>query len=197
MILYDLSYYIRIYHTRPGDRFAYLWKSAGDQVLRVGLWDPRRDQRAGPVSPLFDVTIQDPQNLGAIIRNAVCFGCAGIVLPKRRSAGISPGAMKASSGALAHCPVAQIANLGVAVERLKEKGFIIYGADASPESESLSQARFDFPLGLMLGNEFQGIMPTLKKSCDKLIHIPQESRVASLNVSSASAILLYSLTRPR
>ena len=148
--------------------------------------------------------IQDPQNLGAIIRNAVCFGCAGIILPKRRSAGISPGVMKASSGALAHCPVAQIANLGVAVERLKEKGFSIVGTDAvgagfktAPTVEPLPQAHFDFPLGLMLGNESQGIKPTLKKSCDKLIHIPQESPIASLNVSSASAILFYAITRPR
>ncbi|OGR84572.1 MAG: 23S rRNA (guanosine(2251)-2'-O)-methyltransferase RlmB [Elusimicrobia bacterium RIFCSPLOWO2_01_FULL_54_10] len=139
--------------------------------------------------------IQDPQNLGAIIRNAVCFGCSGVILPKWRSAGITPAVMKSSSGALAHCPIAEISNLGVAIERLQEKGFTVYGADASEGSAALETLDIRRPAAIVLGSEHSGIKPTLKKACDQLVRISQKSSIQSLNVASASAIFFHAFSR--
>ena len=138
--------------------------------------------------------IQDPHNLGAILRSAVCFGCAGVVIPKWRSAGVTEAVMKASSGAAAYIPIVEIANLGVAVERLKEKGFFVYGADAAAP-ETLAGAELEFPLALVMGNEQRGIKPVLKEACDRLVAIPQTTAVASLNVSAAAAVLFYEISR--
>lgn len=138
--------------------------------------------------------VQDPQNLGAILRNAVCFGCSGVILPKWRSASLTPAVMKASSGALAYCPVAEISNLGVAMERLKEKGFTLYGADAGENTVSLEGLDIRRPAALVLGSEHAGIKPTLKKACDHLVRITQKSRIQSLNVASASAVFFHAFS---
>lgn len=135
--------------------------------------------------------IQDPQNLGAIIRSAVCFGCSGIILPTWRSASVNETVMKSSSGAAVHLPVVQIANLGVAIERLKEKGVTVYGTD--PSGKNLNNVSFEFPLAIVLGNEHRGIKPIFKNSCDKLVSIPQLKTISSLNVSNAAAIIFYEI----
>lgn len=137
--------------------------------------------------------IQDPHNLGAILRSAACFGCSGVVIPKWRSAPVTDTVMKASSGAAAHLPVVQIANLSVAIERLQEKGFTVYGADA--DGEPLTTVEIQSPLALILGNEHRGIKPLLKKSCDKLVSIPQTRTIASLNVSNAATIFFYEISK--
>lgn len=139
--------------------------------------------------------IQDPQNLGAIIRSAVCFGCSAMILPKWRSAHLTPGAMKSSSGAAAHLPILQVSNLSYAIEQLKEKGYTIVGATV--DGCALSEVKFEFPLALILGNEHRGIKPLLKKNCDQLVSIPQTATVASLNVSNAAAILFYEISKKR
>ena len=139
--------------------------------------------------------LEDPHNVGAIIRSAVCFGCSGVVIPKRHSAGLSPAAMRSSSGAAAHIPVADIPNLGVAIERLKENGFFILGADASGGNEPLGSTDLDFPLAVVFGNEHRGIKPTIQKACDRLVSIPQSAAVASLNVSNAAAIFFYEISK--
>lgn len=138
--------------------------------------------------------IQDPQNLGSILRSAACFGCAGVVIPKWRSAGVTDTVLKASSGAAAHIPVVEISNLTVAVERLKERGFFVYGADAGGE-DSLDKVELVFPLALILGNEHRGVKPILKNACDRLIRIPQTQAVASLNVGAAAAVFFYEIAR--
>lgn len=137
--------------------------------------------------------IQDPQNLGAVIRSAVCFGCAAVILPKWRSAGLSESVAKASSGATLHVPIVEISNLNVAVERLKEMGFFVYGADV--EGEPLGLNAFDFPAAIVVGNEHRGIKPVLRKECDRLFRIPQKQTIASLNVSNAAAIFFYEASR--
>ena len=138
--------------------------------------------------------IQDPGNLGAIARSAACFGCSGIIIPKWRSAGFTDTVLKSSSGAAAYIPMVEISNLSVAIERLKEKGFFVYGADASA-SVPLNSAEMVFPLAIVLGNEHRGIKPVLKKSCDKLISIPQNKAGAdSLNVSAAAAVFFYEIS---
>ncbi|MBI2118689.1 MAG: 23S rRNA (guanosine(2251)-2'-O)-methyltransferase RlmB [Elusimicrobia bacterium] len=136
--------------------------------------------------------IQDPQNLGAILRSAVCFGCSALVLPKWRSASISPSVIKSSSGAFAHLPIFEISNLTVAVERLKEKGFFILGTDVQ-SPVSLESVTLQFPLAVLFGNEHRGLKPVLKKQCDCLISIPQTKKIASLNVSASAAITFYQI----
>ncbi|OGR97451.1 MAG: 23S rRNA (guanosine(2251)-2'-O)-methyltransferase RlmB [Elusimicrobia bacterium RIFCSPLOWO2_01_FULL_64_13] len=135
--------------------------------------------------------VQDPQNLGAVIRAAVCFGCAGVVIPKHHSAPLGAAVMKASSGALAHARVAEIANLGVALRDLHEAGFWVMGADAGAGSEPISKTEFRSPLAIVLGNEHRGIKPILKKLCDRLVSIPAMKDVASLNVSQAASVFFY------
>lgn len=136
--------------------------------------------------------IQDPQNLGAIIRSAVCFGCSAAVLPKWRSASIGPSVIKSSSGAYAHLPIFEISNLTVAIERLKEKGFFILGTDVQ-SSQPLDSLNLQFPLAVLFGNEHRGLKPILKKQCDSLVTIPQTTRIASLNVSASAAIIFYEI----
>ncbi|OGR52253.1 MAG: 23S rRNA (guanosine(2251)-2'-O)-methyltransferase RlmB [Elusimicrobia bacterium RIFCSPLOWO2_02_FULL_39_32] len=136
--------------------------------------------------------IQDPQNLGAIIRSAVCFGCSALVLPKWRSASMSPGVIKSSSGALAHLPIFEISNLTVAIERLKEKGFFVLGTDVQ-STVSLESVTLQFPLAVLFGNEHRGLKPILKKQCDSLVAIPQTTKIASLNVSVSAAITFYEI----
>lgn len=137
--------------------------------------------------------VQDPHNLGAIIRSAVCFGCSGLVIPKWRSATVTDTVMKSSSGAAIHLPIFQVSNLNVIIERAKEKGFFIYGAD--PAGRSIHSVKFQFPLAIILGNEHRGIKPILKNRCDELIAIPQMKTIASLNVSIAAAIFFYEISR--
>lgn len=137
--------------------------------------------------------IQDPQNLGAIIRSAVCFGVSAMILPKWRSAHLTPAAMKSSSGAAAHLPIFQVVNLNYAIEQLKEKGYHIVGATV--EGTPLTESKFEFPVALVLGNEHRGIKPLIKKNCDQLVAIPQNATVAFLNVSAAAAIFFYEISK--
>lgn len=136
--------------------------------------------------------IQDPQNLGSMIRSAVCLGCTAIILPTWRSASLTETVIRASSGAAAHIPIIEIANLTVAIDRLKEKGFFIYGADVDHKN-SLHNTSFSFPMALILGNEQRGIKPILKNMCDQLITIPQAPQLNSLNVGCAAAVFFYEI----
>lgn len=136
--------------------------------------------------------VQDPQNVGAILRSAAAFGCQGIVISKWRQAGMSQAVMRASSGAAMTVPLVEIANIGVALERLKEKGYWIYGASVE-EGKSLERAELRFPLAIVLGNEHRGIKPILKNNCDELLSITQTQGVQSLNVSCAASIFFHEI----
>lgn len=140
--------------------------------------------------------VTDPHNLGAIIRSTEAFGGRGIVIPERRSAGITPVVEKASAGASAHLPVAQVVNLSDALEKAKDAGYWIVGADAGDGGPLF---RFDFsrPLVLVIGAEGKGMRPRVKKTCDALVNIPLPGRVASLNASVAAGVLLYEVVRQR
>ena len=133
--------------------------------------------------------IEDPHNLGAIIRTVEVLGGGGIVIRKRRSADLTPSAVKASSGAALWLPIAVASNLDRAIEFLKEKGYWIYGLDADAETNI-----WDFDLsgkiGLVVGAEGKGISHLLKSRCDQLLSIPQVGKVASLNVSVSAALTL-------
>ncbi len=140
--------------------------------------------------------IQDPQNLGAIARSAANFGAAGLILTERHSAPVTPAAVQTSSGALSKLEIFTVGNLAQTLERCRDAGFWIYGADAA--SGPCWKQSLNTPLVLIIGSEGEGIRPLVKECCDALIGIPQASSgVESLNASCAASVLLYEITRQR
>jgi 23S rRNA (guanosine2251-2'-O)-methyltransferase len=139
-------------------------------------------------------SIEDPQNLGSLIRTAEACGIQGIILPKDRAAGITPAVVKASAGAVAHLPVARVTNLANTLEDLKKEGFWIVGADSRAE-KSLYQMKFDMPVGLVIGSEGKGVRPLLLKKCDFTLSIPLKGKVSSLNAAIAGAVILFEILR--
>ncbi|MDI9471555.1 MAG: 23S rRNA (guanosine(2251)-2'-O)-methyltransferase RlmB [Tissierellia bacterium] len=133
--------------------------------------------------------ITDPHNLGAIIRSAYSFGAGGIIIPKRRSAGVDAVVFRASAGAAAHLPVARVPNLSAAIRTLKDEGYWIYGAHAHESSGE--DTAYDKKALLIIGSEDRGLSKEVQKQCDFFVRIPTE-RFESLNASVAAAILMYS-----
>jgi 23S rRNA (guanosine2251-2'-O)-methyltransferase len=141
--------------------------------------------------------IEDPQNLGAILRVADAAGAAGALLPERRVAPLSPAVGRASAGALEHLPVARVTNLSRALRLLKDHGFWIHGAapDAAADLYETPDRLFDRRLVLVVGAEGRGIRPGVRAAVDTLYRIPMRGRVASLNVATAAAVVLFEWTR--
>jgi len=139
--------------------------------------------------------IQDPQNLGAILRNAGFFGVTAAIVPRWRSAPVSEAAVRTSSGAAEHVPLIRVRNLADAILQLKEAEFEVVGADAG--GSPLWNYRRSARTVLVLGNEGQGLRRLVRERCDKLLGIPTRGPVASLNVGSAAAIFLYEFFRSR
>ena len=140
--------------------------------------------------------IQDPQNLGAVVRTAYCAGVDGVVLPKDRSASPLPSVSKASAGALEHMPMARVANLVHAINTLKKNGIWIVGLDGSAP-KTLFSCEFNMPLGLIIGGEAKGLRPLVKRHCDYLVSIPHDRDFNSLNASVAAALAMYEAYRQR
>jgi 23S rRNA (guanosine2251-2'-O)-methyltransferase len=150
-------------------------------------------QRAsGPLVVLDQ--IQDPQNLGAICRSAECAGAAGVVLPERRAAEVTPAVCKASAGAVEHLPVARARNLADFLAQAKAAGRWCYGAQAGA-ARSYHTVDYGGGVVLVLGSEGRGLRPRVAASCDELVSIPLRGRIESLSVSAAAAVLLYAATR--
>ncbi|MCC6333276.1 MAG: 23S rRNA (guanosine(2251)-2'-O)-methyltransferase RlmB [Myxococcales bacterium] len=148
-----------------------------------------------PLVVLLD-GIQDPHNLGAIIRSAHAFGAHGVVVMKDRAAGITGVVVKASAGATAHCPVCRVTNLSRALEELKEAGFWVVAAD--PEGDqTLWQPKLDGPLAVVVGAEGAGVRKGVLGHCDYRVRIPMVGQVASLNASVSAGVLLSEITRQR
>lgn len=139
--------------------------------------------------------ITDPHNLGAIIRSAEVAGAHGVVLPRRRSAGLNAACAKAAAGALEHLPVARVSNLAAAIAELKEKGLFLFAADMA--GESMYQADLTVPAGIVIGSEGEGISRLVRQECDAVVSIPQRGRISSLNASNAAAVLLFEAVRQR
>jgi 23S rRNA (guanosine2251-2'-O)-methyltransferase len=137
--------------------------------------------------------VEDPHNLGAVIRTAEAAGAHGVIIPRRRAAGLGPGVGRASAGAIAHLPVAA-GNLVAALDRLKAQGIWVVGADPAA-SERYDRIRLTAPVVLVLGGEGSGLHRLVRERCDRLVRIPLRGRVASLNVSVAAALLLYEVAR--
>lgn len=140
--------------------------------------------------------IHDPHNLGAILRTADASGVHGVVIPRRRSAPLTPVVAKSSAGAIEYVPVARVANIAQTIESLKEKGLWIVGADVEGQ-ELFWDARLDGPLALVIGGEDKGLGRLVKERCDILVRLPMSGRVNSLNASVAAALLAYEVVRQR
>jgi len=140
--------------------------------------------------------VTDPQNLGALARSAQALGAHGLVLPKDRAAGVTPGAFKAAAGALERFPVARVTNLSRALEDLQEKGVWTVALAADGERD-LSQIDLTTGVALVLGGEGKGVRPLVRRSCDHVARIPMQGGVGSLNVGAAGAIAFYEVARQR
>ena len=138
--------------------------------------------------------IEDPRNLGAILRTAHAAGAGGVVLPERRSALVNETVAKASSGALAHIPVARVANINRALESLKQHGWWIYGFDASGDQD-YDAVDYAERSAFVFGSEGKGLHQQVRKKCDCLVRIPLAGKLASLNVSVAAGVALFEWRR--
>ena len=139
--------------------------------------------------------IEDPHNLGAIIRSAECVGAHGIIIPKRRAVGLTATVAKSSAGALEHMKVAKVTNLPSAIDDLKERGLWIYAADM--DGSTYYKTDMKGPAAIVLGSEGFGISRLVKEKCDFIVSIPLYGQVNSMNVSCAAAILLAEVARQR
>ena len=153
------------------------------------------ENSAAPFFILLD-EIQDPHNFGSILRTAEAAGVDGIIIPKRRAVGYTPIVVKTSAGAVEYLPVAQVTNLARTIDRLKEEGFWIAGADLEAE-QSCYEADLTGSLGLVIGSEGSGMRRLVKEKCDFLIKMPMEGQIESLNASVAAGILTYESLRQR
>jgi 23S rRNA (guanosine2251-2'-O)-methyltransferase len=159
------------------------------------LLELARGRGEPPLLVLLD-GIEDPQNLGAIIRSAHALGAHGVVIPKDRAAGITAAAAKASAGAVEHCPVARVTNVAQAMETMKESGIWTVGlaADGPAEIASVDLAA---PTALVVGSEGQGLRRLVRERCDHVVRIPMSGEIGSLNASSSAAVCLYEAARQR
>jgi 23S rRNA (guanosine2251-2'-O)-methyltransferase len=152
------------------------------------------DQPDGLIIALDQV--QDPHNLGAVARSAEAAGAAGLVIPGRRAASVTPAAVKASAGATEHLPISMVSNLAEWLARAKDAGAWVYGAEANAAAP-YTQTDLTGKVVLVLGSEGKGLRRLVAERCDALISIPVRGRVASLNVSAAAAALLFEAVRQR
>ena len=140
--------------------------------------------------------LSDPHNLGAILRSAECAGAHGVIIPKRRSVGLTATVAKASAGAIEYMKVARVTNINNAIAELKEKGVWVFGT-AAEGSIPMYQANLTVPAALVIGNEGDGMSQLVRKNCDVMLNIPMKGHISSLNASAAASILLYEALRQR
>ncbi|OGP92664.1 MAG: 23S rRNA (guanosine(2251)-2'-O)-methyltransferase RlmB [Deltaproteobacteria bacterium RBG_16_48_10] len=140
--------------------------------------------------------IQDPQNLGSLIRTALGFGAHGMVIPKDRAVGITPVVVRASAGATAHLPIVRVVNIARALEILKKEGIWVYGA-AGEAKDFIYQLDLAVDLAIVIGSEGKGIRPLVKKKCDRLFSIPMTGPISSFNAAVSGGMILYEAMRQR
>ncbi len=140
--------------------------------------------------------IQDPQNLGSLIRTGLGCGVHGILIPKDRAVGITPAVAKVSAGAVSHMPVARVTNIATTIDDLKKEGIWIYGASAEAK-DRIFDLDLTMDLAIVIGAEGKGIRPLVKKKCDRLFSIPMKGSVSSFNASVSGGMILYEVMRQR
>ncbi|MFT8389651.1 MAG: 23S rRNA (guanosine(2251)-2'-O)-methyltransferase RlmB [Sporolactobacillus sp.] len=152
-----------------------------------------RDEK--PFFMMLD-NLEDPHNLGSILRTADASGCHGVIIPKRRAVGLTSVVAKASTGAIEYVPVARVANLAATIDQLKKRGVWFIGTAAEAEMD-FAAADYSLPICLVIGNEGEGMSALVRKKCDFLVSIPMCGRVTSLNASVAASLLMYEAFRKR
>lgn len=152
--------------------------------------DLARQRSEAPFLLALDL-LQDPQNVGSLLRTAEAVGVHGVIFPTRRSVGITPAVSRASAGAVEHLLVSRVTNLARALDQLKSEGAWVVGAEDRPESQDYRVVSLDMPLVLVVGSEGRGLRRLTREKCDLLLRIPMRGRIGSLNVSVAGSILLY------
>ncbi len=160
-----------------------------DEILNIS-----KERNTDPFIIICD-EIEDPHNLGAIIRTAEAAGADGIIIPKRRSASLNQTVYKTSAGAASILPVAKVSNLAMTIDLLKQQGVWIYGADMS--GEDCSKTSLSGPIALVIGSEGFGIGRLIKEKCDFLIKLPMLGKINSLNASVAAGIFMYEIVKQR
>lgn len=140
--------------------------------------------------------IEDPHNLGSILRTADCTGVHGVIIPKRRSVGLTATVSKTSAGAVEYVPVARVTNIAQTIEELKEQGIWVAGADVSAE-QNMYRSDLTMPLAVVIGNENKGIGRLIKEKCDFLLKLPMFGQINSLNASVAAGVIMYEVVRQR
>lgn len=153
-----------------------------------------RQKNEAPFVIVLD-EIEDPHNLGAIIRTAECAGAHGVIIPKRRSAGLTYTVGKASAGAVEYMPVARVTNIASVIDTLKEEGLWVFGADMN--GTEYSKCDFKGAVALVIGNEGKGISKLVAKKCDSIVSLPMKGNINSLNASVAAGILMYEIMKSR
>ena len=161
-----------------------------DDILQTAA-----DRGEAPLIIICD-ELSDPHNLGAILRSAECAGAHGVIIPKRRSVGLTATVAKASAGAVEYMKVAKVTNINSAIDELKEKGVWIFGT-AAEGSVPMYQADLTGPAAIVIGSEGEGMSRLVQKNCDVTVHIPMKGAITSLNASCAATILLYEAVRQR
>jgi 23S rRNA (guanosine2251-2'-O)-methyltransferase len=161
-----------------------------DSILNVG----RQRNQKGFVLLLDE--IEDPQNLGALVRTAECAGAHGVIIPKHHAAPVTIAVVKASAGATEHVAMARVTNVVNAMEELKGKGFWVVGLDMAGE-ELYTNIDYTVPIAVVVGREGKGIRRLVKEHCDKLVRIPLYGKIDSLNASAAGALVLYEVAKQR
>ena len=153
------------------------------------------DKGEAPLLVICD-EISDPHNLGAILRTAECAGAHGVIIPKRRSAGLTAIVAKTSAGAVSYMPVARVANIPSLLKDLKKQGVWVFGT-AAEGSIPMYKADLTIPAAIVIGNEGEGLSQLVRKNCDVMVSIPMKGKISSLNASAAASILLYEAVRQR
>lgn len=159
------------------------------------LFQKAEDRNEQPFILVLD-EIEDPHNLGSIMRTADAVGAHGIVIPKRRAVGLTTTVAKASTGAIEHIPVVKVTNLSRTLEEMKGRGIWVVGTDASGQQDYRSLDG-NMPLALVIGGEGKGMGRLVKEKCDFLIRLPMAGKVTSLNASVAAGLLMYEVYRKR
>lgn len=159
------------------------------------LFDIAADKKEDPFFIILD-ELEDPHNLGSILRTADATGVHGVIIPNRRSVGLTATVAKTAAGAIEHIPVARVTNIANTIEELKERNIWVVGA-ADDASEDYRKLDGTMPLALVIGNEGKGISRLVKKKCDWTVSLPMNGNVSSLNASVACSLLLYEVYRKR
>jgi len=182
--------------SRTGKHQGVIAQAAAQEYVTLDAILETAEKRGEPPLVVVCDSIEDPHNLGAIIRSAEAAGAHGVVIPKHRASGLTAATAKASAGALTYMNVHKAVNLASVLNELKNRGIWVFGAEADGNT-TLYDAPFDRPAALVIGSEGRGLSRLIREKCDYVVSIPMKGKINSLNASNAAALLLFEALRRR